>query len=283
MQDNSNGPDKPLIVIAISSVTILISVFLLLFVDGEWGETGPDFVDDNEVFKGTNGNLKVKSYGPTYTVFVRSSEASCSETTVSVTYSGNEYFIKACDSIMDENGWIHVGAIESDEPGNYHVMSNYEIAIIDDFAYFGLLPNSVIAGMGLCCFGSLGLLLGLILFVIKKPDISQQNNWQNTSDLPLSEEYESIGNQYQAVTTSYAGFWIRFVASFIDGLIIQIPLFGLFFIIGIDLLFANEGLINFLGIIIQLVYKCITIRSKLVVTNHKLYMNINKKRFLFIS
>jgi len=254
MQENNKGPDTPLIVVAISSVTILISVFLLLFVDGEWGETGPDFVDDNEVFKGTNGNLKVEHYGATYTVFVKSNEASCSETTVSVMHSGDEYFVKSCDSIMDENGWTHVGVIESDELGNYNVQANYEIAIIEDIAYLDTFPNSIIAGMGLCCFGSLGLLLGLILFVIKKPDISQQNNWQNTSELPLSEEYESIGNQYQAVTTNYAGFWIRFVASFIDGLIIQIPLFGLFFIIGIDLLFTNEGLINFLGVIIQLVY-----------------------------
>ena len=250
MQESNKTSDAPLIVIAISSVGILISVFLLFFVDAEWGETGPDFVDDNALFKGTNGNLKVEGYGSTYTVFVRSSQASCTETTVSVMHSGNEYFDKTCDSIMDENSWTHVGVIESDGPGNYHVQANYEIAIIDDIAYFNLFPNSILAGLGLCCFGSIGLLLGLILFVVKKPVISQQN----TNESPFPEESEIIGNQYQTGTTTYAGFWIRVLASFIDGLIIQIPLFAIFFIFGFELIFANETLINFLGIILQLVY-----------------------------
>jgi len=253
MQENSKGPDTPLIVIAISSVGILISVFLLLFVDGEWTETGPDFVDDNAMFKGTNGNLKVESYA-TYTVFVKSSQASCAETTVSVMHSGNEYFVKACDSLMDEYGWTHVGSIDSYESGDHNVQANYEIAIIEDIAYFNLLPTSIIAGMGLCCFGSLGLLLGLILFVVKKPEISQQNTWQIPNESSSPEQYQTIDNQYQTGTTNYAGFWIRFLASFIDGLIVQIPLFALLFIIGIELLFAYEDLINLLGVIVQLAY-----------------------------
>ena len=253
MQENNNRPDKPLIVFAISSVVILISVFLLFFVDGEWAETGPDFVDDNAVLKGTNGVLKVESYG-TYTVFVRSSKASCSETTVSVMHSGDEYFVKSCDSLMNENGWTHVGIITAEESGNYQVQANYEIAIISDIAYMNLFPKSIIAGIGLCCLGSLGLLVGLILFVVKKPEISQQNTWQNANESPFSEEYGSIENQYQTGTTNYAGFWIRLLASFIDGLIIQIPLFAIFFIIGFELLFENETFLNLIGILLQLCY-----------------------------
>lgn len=43
----------------------------------------------------------------------------------------------------------------------------------------------------------------------------------------------------ETVNPKYAGFWIRFVASFIDGIIISIPIFVIAFILGVFSIFSS--------------------------------------------
>ena len=162
--------NKPaVIVLGLSILMILGSI--IIFSQSE--EMIDGFVEDNQIFQGTTGQVSVEknSY---YTVFVNSAY-SCSNTTVSISTNSGiyEYFQPDCDPYLDERGWLHIGIFGSDLTGVMDVDANNEIAIINDLAYDVYLSDFIIPS-GLCCIGIIGIVVSIIIFLVVKPDETQQ-------------------------------------------------------------------------------------------------------------
>ena len=162
--------NKPaVIVLGLSILMILGSIIIFLQSD----EMIDGFVEDNQIFQGTTGQVSVEKHSY-YTVFVNSAY-SCSDTTVSISTNSGiyEYFQPDCDPYLDERGWLHIGIFGSDITGVMDVDANNEIAIVNDLAYDAYLSDFIIPS-GLCCIGIIGIVVSIIIFLVVKPDETQQ-------------------------------------------------------------------------------------------------------------
>ena len=180
----------PLYTMIGSGVIILISMIMISIGFADILEID---VENEAIFQGTSGYVSVDEYG-TYTIFVND-YYKCDEITISITDGTNEFFTLDCDSALDEDGWRAIGVMETDSNRELSVTSNHEIIIVDDITYAEEGGLMMIGGGGLCCFGLIGLVVGIIMasnqkgktgvnhFVIQQPIIQQQEYQQTIQQL----------------------------------------------------------------------------------------------------
>ena len=180
-------------------VVVLISslIFLLL----SFGIIGAGFndireidVESESIFQGSSGSVSVES--ATYTVFVND-QYTCSETIVSISDETYEYFNELCDPDFDEKGWKAIGVMESDVSTQLTVDSNHEILIVDDLMYLSEGGLAIFGGLGLCCFGLIGVITGIILLSTQKKPVQvlvQQPMAQGYQQ-PMQQEYQQPAHQ----------------------------------------------------------------------------------------
>ena len=75
---------------------------------------------------------------------------------------------------MNEPGWDMIGYFVPDVDGQLTVEANHEIAIIDDMVYLREGGGSILISGGLCCLGIVGVIISLVILVISKPKVTQQ-------------------------------------------------------------------------------------------------------------
>ena len=129
-------------------------------------------VEENAKFQGEQGIMEIDAIS-SYSVYVNS-DFSCSDTTVSIHDEEWEYFVEDCDPIMNEPGWNMVGYFYPGFDGQLTVEANHEIAIVDDMVYLRSGGASILISAGLCCFGIVGVIVGLVILVFSKPKETQQ-------------------------------------------------------------------------------------------------------------
>tara|TARA_B100001105_G_C22238598_1_gene377233 strand:- start:250 stop:738 length:489 start_codon:yes stop_codon:yes gene_type:complete len=159
--------NKPAVIVLALSVLMILGSIIIFSLQEEMID---GFVEDNQIFQGTTGQVSVEKDNY-YTVFVNS-DYSCSDTTISISSGIYEYFQPDCDPFLDEKGWLHIGVFSSDMAGYMDVEANNEIAIVNDSAY-AAYDNFLISG-GLCCIGIIGIGVSIIIFLVVKPDETQQ-------------------------------------------------------------------------------------------------------------
>ena len=125
-------------------------------------------VEENAKFQGERGIIEIDAVS-SYSVYVNS-DFSCSDTTVSIHDEEWEYFFEDCDPIMNQPGWNMVGYFYPGVDGQLTVEANHEIAIVDDRAYLKEWGASILISVGLCCFGIVGVIIGILVMVMNKPD-----------------------------------------------------------------------------------------------------------------
>ena len=158
------------------SAIIILGLSLLALVGAVlsfgWGASqaisGLD-VEGNAKFQGEQGIIEIDAVS-SYSVYVNS-DFSCTDTTVSIHDEEWEYFFEDCDPIMNEPGWNMVGYFYPGVDGQLTVEAYHEIAIIHDMVYLEAWGGSkLLISVGLCCFGVVGAIIGILVMVMSKPD-----------------------------------------------------------------------------------------------------------------
>jgi len=85
-------------------------------------------------------------------------DVDCYSFTVSITDEMLEYFWPNCESDANDDGYTYLGDLEVYTPGNYDIVVDDDIVIIDADGL--ILPGLSFCGGGVCC------LVGLVLLIV---------------------------------------------------------------------------------------------------------------------
>ena len=184
--------NKAPIIIFVVSALMLLGAVISFGVGANQAASGLD-VEGNAIFVGEQGTVEIEPYS-SYSVY-GNSDYSCSETTVSVYDEEWEYFWEDCDPIMNEPGWNMIGWFSPDVCCQLNVDANHEIAIIDDIVFLRAGGGSIIISGGLCCFGIIGVIVGIIVLVTSKPNEVQVQRVDEAQIPPVIEKTDNIQEQ----------------------------------------------------------------------------------------
>ena len=147
------------------------------------------------VFRGDSGTLNVSGG---HTVYI-SDEYECFAAAVTIANEIEDFFQPGCDAIYDQPGWLVIGSFYPMRESQLTVNSTHEVLIIDDASY---ITTAGYVGCGLCCFGLVGLIGGLITRSSspKKPISYGTEPYQATQKQvqePSNQRYAPVQSQYK--------------------------------------------------------------------------------------
>ena len=88
-----------------------------------------------------------------------------------------------------------IGYFSPDVCCQLNVDANHEIAIMDDMVFLREGAGSIIISGGLCCLGIIGVIVGIIVLVISKPNEAQMHRVDEAQIPPVAVKTDHIQEQ----------------------------------------------------------------------------------------